>query len=554
MSNRRGARVDANDAAPEPEPDEWKRRFEEADRGRRELAAVLDGIRTGAVDAIRTVEGHPGFLRLQDAELVAENEQLMEELSCSNQKLRLQATTDELTNIPNRRHLITHITRELERAKRYDMPLSILLLDLDYFKRVNDRFGHLTGDAVLKSFGQFLLECARETDLVGRYGGEEFCVVVANTSLDDAALLAQRLCKRASAMSHKAIDSGGEFQVTCSIGVAGHDNGVSDAAEFLSRADAALYQAKDWGRDRVQIYLQSDAELTKRQAELQWATRINQALEDGRFCLYAQSIVPVSSATREGEHHEVLLRMKTEDGRLVLPGAFLPAAERFHLATKLDRWVTSTMFEWLANHPERLVGLHTCALNLSGHSLADEGFLAFVVEQLRAWEVPAERICFEVTETAAIQNLSKATHLIETLKTLGCRFSLDDFGSGLSSFTYLKNLPVDYLKIDGSFVKGIASSGTDFAMVKAINEVGRVLGKQTIAEYVENEAILEKLQSIGVDYAQGFGISRPQPIEEMANVQAADNERTPTPSDSFTKIGGQTAGRSCDLASRAELA
>ena len=180
----------------------------------------------------------------------------------------------------------------------------------------------------------------------------------------------------------------------------------------------------------------------------------------------------------------MLLRMKTEDGRLVLPGVFLPAAERFHLATKLDRWVTSTMFEWLANHPERLVGLHTCALNLSGHSLADEGFLAFVVEQLCEWEVRPSEFVSRLQKRRQSKIVSKATHLIETLKTLGCRFSLDDFGSGLLSFTYLKNLPVDYLKIDGSFVKGIASSETDFAMVKAINEVGRVLGKQTIAEYV----------------------------------------------------------------------
>ena len=548
MSNRRAERIDAICTIPEQEASEWKRRFEEADRERRELADVLDGIRSGEVDAIRTDAGHSGVLRLLDAKLVEENEHLMKELSRTNSGLRQLATTDTLTDIPNRRYLMKRLAQELERAKRYEMPLSILLLDLDYFKHVNDQFGHVTGDAVLKSFGRLLTECARDTDVVGRYGGEEFCVVVTNTSVDDAARFAQRLCERARTKLHQAGDSGGEFHVTCSIGVACYDNGVADAAGFLARADAALYRAKDQGRDRIQLYLQNDAELTRRQLEVQWVTRIKQALADDRFCLNVQSIVPISSAS-EGEHYEVLLRMKDEEGRLVLPGAFLPAAEHFHLATKLDRWVISTIFEWLANHPERLACLQMCAINLSGHSLTDENFLTFVLEQLRAWNIPAEHICFEVTETAAIENLSKAIQLIETLKARGCRFALDDFGSGLSSFTYLKKLPVDYLKIDGAFVKGIANSSIDFQVVKTIHEIGKVLGKQTIAEFVENDAIREKLREIGVDYAQGYGIGRPQPIEEMVNMQTADSEHAPEPPCNLVNVGDQAAAPSCDLAS-----
>ena len=320
MSNRRSERIAANDAIPEPGASDWKRRFEEAHRERCELADVLAGIRSGQVDAIRTDEGHSGFLRLLDAKLVEENDRLIEELSRSNQKFRQLATTDTLTDIPNRRYLMKRLAHELERAKRYEIPLSVLLLDLDYFKQVNDRFGHPTGDAVLKSFGRLLTECARDTDVVGRYGGEEFCVVVTSTSLDDAALLAQRLCARARAELHRASDSGGEFHVTCSIGVACYDNGVSDAADFLARADAALYHAKDQGRDRVQLYQQDDAELTKRQAEVQWVTRINQALADDRFCLNVQAIVPISPTAWEGEHYEVLLRMKDEEAGLCCPG------------------------------------------------------------------------------------------------------------------------------------------------------------------------------------------------------------------------------------------
>jgi EAL domain-containing protein (putative c-di-GMP-specific phosphodiesterase class I) len=231
--------------------------------------------------------------------------------------------------------------------------------------------------------------------------------------------------------------------------------------------------------------------------------------------LYYQPIVPVDQRQIEGLHMELLLRMEDRDGNIILPGAFLPAAERYNLMPHLDRWVTQTAFEWLAQNPDRLRELKLCTINLSGHSLGEGEFRQFVVEQLQKTGVSADKICFEITETAAIGNLMKATRFMSILRNLGCRFSLDDFGSGMASFAYLKSLPVDYLKIDGLFVRDIMDDSIDYAMVKSINELGHVMGKLTVAEFVEKESILWKLREIGVDYAQGFGIARPRPLIEM---------------------------------------
>jgi EAL domain-containing protein (putative c-di-GMP-specific phosphodiesterase class I) len=250
---------------------------------------------------------------------------------------------------------------------------------------------------------------------------------------------------------------------------------------------------------------------------MQWVARINRAIDEDRFHLCFQPIVPVEGGGGEGEHYELLLRMRDEEGRSVRPGSFLPAAERYDLAGKIDRWVIRTAFEWLTCHREHLERLYLCEINLSGHSLGDTDFLKLLIRQFDESNIPPEKICFEVTETAAIANLTNATQFMQTLRGLGCRFALDDFGIGLSSFAYLKNLPVDFLKIDGVFVKGIFEDPIDLAVVKSINEIGQAMGKRTIAEFVENESILEKLRlgEIGVDYAQGYGIGRPRPLEEM---------------------------------------
>ena len=280
----------------------------------------------------------------------------------------------------------------------------------------------------------------------------------------------------------------------------------------MRNADEACYGAKEAGRNRVYVYHEDDAELATRRRETLTVVKIQRALKENNFLLYYQTIVPVHSHVDEGDHFELLLRMVNEEGQVLPPAAFLPAADRYSLTTKIDRWVISTAFQWFCNHPELLERLHLCSINLSGLSLGDMEFLKFINEQFEETNIPPEKICFEITETAAIANLTAATHFIKELKKLGSQFSLDDFGAGLSSFAYLKNLPVDYLKIDGMFVKNIVDDIVDFAMVKSINEIGHVMEKQTIAEFVENDAILARLKSIGVDFAQGYGISKPQPL------------------------------------------
>ena len=303
---------------------------------------------------------------------------------------------------------------------------------------------------------------------------------------------------------------------------------ITEASEgitgVLSAADTACYAAKDQGRNRIHVYREDDAELAKRHGEMQWVARIDRALEERRLQLNCQPIVSVQScAQRQGTYYELLLQMEDEWGNAVPPGAFLPAAERYNLSTKLDCWVVATAFEWLTAHPRHLDTLYLCSINLSGHSLGDQQFLSFVVRQFDEMNIPPQKICFEITETAAIANLSSATRFIKALKGRGCRFALDDFGSGLSSFAYLKKLPVDFLKIDGVFVQDIVNDPIGLAMVKSINDIGHVMGKQTIAEFVEDAPTLDKLREIGVDYAQGFGIGRPQPLladsEELASTQ-----------------------------------
>jgi EAL domain-containing protein (putative c-di-GMP-specific phosphodiesterase class I) len=280
-------------------------------------------------------------------------------------------------------------------------------------------------------------------------------------------------------------------------------------------ADAACYAAKDAGRNRIHVYRESDSELARRHGEMELVSRINHALEDDRFYLVYQPIVPIAAVGDRHQHFELLIRMQDETGGTISPSVFLAAAERYNLSVALDRWVIATAFAWLTDQSQHLGGIDLCSINLSGHSLGDKKFLNFVIQQLNKKDIPPEKICFEITETAAIANFDSATHLIDTLRERGCRFALDDFGSGLSSFAYLKNLPVDFVKIDGMFVKDIVDDPIALAMVKSINEIGQVMGKQTIAEFVENDAILEKLREISVDYAQGFGVGRPRLLSEM---------------------------------------
>ena len=430
-----------------------------------------------------------------------------------SKQLSYDASHDALTGLFNRREFEIRLQRALETAQAENVEHAVCYLDLDQFKIVNDSCGHVAGDELLRQLAAALKTCVRSGDCLARLGGDEFGVLLENCPLKFAVRVAHSLLR--TVRDFQFVWDNKSFPIGVSIGLVPVDNRSETINDLLMAADSACYAAKDHGRNRIHVYQQDDKELAERHGEMQWVIRIKRALEQDRLLLYAQTIAPVQEGIEQGKHYEVLVRMADEDGRVVPPGAFLPAAERYNMSTSIDRWVLRTILNWLGHHSDHLDKLFMCSINLSGLSLGDETFLSDIMSDIPKSSVPPEKICFEITETAAISNLQVAIHFIQSLKDLGCNFALDDFGSGLSSFAYLRNLPVDYLKIDGMFVKNIAEDSIDLAMVKSINEVGHVMGKKTIAEFVEDEAILEKLVEIGVDYAQGYGIGKPGPIGEM---------------------------------------
>ncbi len=435
-----------------------------------------------------------------------------------SEQLTYQACHDPLTGLINRRAFEQRLQKLLERAEAEDAEHVLCYLDLDQFKVINDNCGHTAGDELLRQLGVVLQRQVRGRDILARLGGDEFGILLERCSIK----LAQRVTSavRNAVEGFRFVWEDKSFNIGVSIGVVPINQASENMASVLSMADAACYAAKDAGRNRVHVYREDDVELAKRRGEMHWVAVINRALDQNRFVLHCQSFIPLAMGGNQRQGYELLVRMQDDDAGIVVPGAFLPAAERYNLSTNLDRWVVGAAFKWFSAHPQHLERVLMFSINLSGSSLGDDKFLEYVIEQFRQSKLPPHKICFEVTETAAIANLVYATRFISALRRLGCRFALDDFGSGLSSYAYLKNLPVDYLKIDGMFVKDIVDDAISFAMVKSINDMGHVMGKQTIAEFVENDAILDKLREIGVDYAQGYGIDRPRPIEEIA----ADSE------------------------------
>jgi len=427
-----------------------------------------------------------------------------------SKQISYQASHDMLTGLINRHEFESRLDRVLETTQSLSTDNALCYLDLDQFKLINDTCGHVAGDELLRQIGTLLQDNVRHRDTIARLGGDEFGLLMEHCSLKEARQIANKLVKVVSDYSFSWEKK--SFKIGVSIGLIVVNDTSPDINTLMSAADTACYMAKDQGRNRVHVYREDDEELAKRHGEMQWAVRLPRALEEGNFLLYLQPIVPVVSKHDDSVHYEILLRMK--DNHIVLPNTFLPAADRYNLSSKLDRWVITATFNWIFNHPAHLERLNLCAINLSGHSLNDETFLDFIHRQFEEFPIPPEKVCFEITETVAIANLSQTATFMGVLKDRGCRFSLDDFGSGLSSFACLKNLPVDFLKIDGAFVKDILDDPLDLALVKSINEIGHVMGKQIIAEFVENEAILVKLREIGVDYAQGYEIARPRPIED----------------------------------------
>ncbi|NOS89532.1 MAG: EAL domain-containing protein [Methylococcaceae bacterium] len=430
-----------------------------------------------------------------------------------SEQIAYQSSHDALTGLANRSEFdrkindLVVIVREARTEEH-----ALCYLDLDQFKVVNDTCGHLAGDELLRQLGDLLKRNLRRHDFVARLGGDEFGVLMYHCALKEAFMACEKIRDMVGDFQFAWEDK--SFTVGVSIGVASINATSGNAVELLKEADAACYAAKDKGRNRVHVYRPDDEELAQRHGEMQWVSRIQRGLEQNRFCLYGQPIVPFTIQD-EGLHFETLVRYRDDKGYIIPPGAFLSSAERYNLAAALDRSVIGHLFEWIAQKPGFLDNLSLCSVNLSGVSLSDESMLGFITEQLGLWQIPPQKICFEITETAAIANLSYATKFISHLRECGCKFSLDDFGSGLSSFAYLKNLPVDFLKIDGLFVKDIVDDKVDLAMVRAINEVGHIMGKKTIAEFVENEQIFDLLAELGVDYAQGYGIGKPVPLEEL---------------------------------------
>ncbi|HBP5607321.1 TPA: EAL domain-containing protein [Pseudomonas aeruginosa] len=430
-------------------------------------------------------------------------------------RLSWQATHDALTGLTNRREFEYRLQIALERLERNSGRHALMFLDLDQFKLVNDTCGHAAGDELLRQVCTLLQQGLREGDTLARLGGDEFGILLENCPAEKAVEIADHLRKTVQDLHFTW--SGQPFNCTVSVGLVHLLPGISTLEEALRSADMACYMAKEKGRNRVQVFHQDDVELSMRFGEMTWVQRIHLALEEDRFSLYAQPIVPLGEGAEEGLHVELLLRLRDEGGRLVPPLSFIPAAERYGLMTLIDRWVVENAFRTLVERAQdpRAEPVGTCAINLSGATIGDESFLQFLTELFARYRIPPQTICFEVTETVAVANLASAIRFINELKDTGCRFSLDDFCAGMSSFIYLKHLPVDYLKIDGSFVKDMLEDPIDRAMVQVINHIGHVMGKRTIAEFVETVEVMEALREIGIDYAQGLAIGAPLPFSRQ---------------------------------------
>ncbi len=426
----------------------------------------------------------------------------------SEEQLNFLARHDPLTGLVNRREFEIRLDRAVQSARRDHVTHTMLYMDLDQFKLVNDTCGHIAGDELLRQVTLQIQTHMRGGDTLARLGGDEFGVLLENCVGENATKVAHKL--RSVIQEFRFSWENKIFTLGVSIGLVPIAYDTESVKFVMSLADAACYAAKDAGRNRVHEYVPGDIDLALQQGEMQWASRITQALEEGGLILYKQIIAPISDGNG-GEHMEILVRLQNED-EIVSPGAFLPAAERYNLMPSVDRWVVKNVFMWLDDDAEQLKNLSMCSINLSGLSIGDDEFSVFLAKLFDQYEVPPEKICFEITETIAVTNLTKAIEFMNRFKALGCRFSLDDFGSGFSSYGYLKNLPVDFLKIDGCFVKDIVDDKIDYAMVESINRIGHVMGKKTIAEFVENAEILACLKTLGVDYAQGYEIARPVPV------------------------------------------
>lgn len=430
-------------------------------------------------------------------------------------EMSYRATHDELTGLVNRTEFEARLRRLLQKTHDDDSIHALMYIDLDQFKLVNDACGHSTGDQLLKQVSKLMGEAVRSRDTLARLGGDEFGVILDHCTTEQAQRVAQQICDRME--EFRFLHDGKRFRIGTSIGLVAVTKTFTTTAAVLQAADTSCYAAKEAGRNRVHTWLDTDHAMRVRHGEMHWATRIEQALDEDLFVLYAQRILPLSEHP-QGIHVEVLLRMVDHDGSVINPAAFIPAAERFNLASRIDRWVLSKAISWMESSASQ-AKIDTLSVNLSGQSVGDRSFHRHTLEKLQL--LPFELrscLCFEITETAAVTNFTDAAQFIEQVRALGVRIALDDFGAGASSFGYLKSLRVDYLKIDGQFVKNLVDDPLDDAAVRCFVDVARVIGVRTVAEYVDKPAVLERVKTLGINYAQGFHLHIPEPIDKLLSL------------------------------------
>lgn len=435
------------------------------------------------------------------------------EASRLSREMEFQALHDTLTSLGNRRAFEHLLAQAFAATRDATARHCVCYLDLDNFKVINDTCGHAAGDELLRQVARLFLAHLQPQDLLCRLGGDEFGILLWQQDLQQALQVAERMQQELAAFRFVWRDH--VFSVSVSIGAVTLDAATESVGALLQAADSACYVAKDGGRNRIHVYAENDPALAQRYGVMEWVSRIEDALQHDRFELFGQPIIGLGTAPdsqRRGLRCEILLRMRTADGRLVSPGEFMPAVERYQLAARVDRWVIKKALAWMAEHQE---GVELCSINLSGQSVGDAAFLGQVLQAMDQTPVRCDRLCFEITETAAMGDLAAANRFFQALRARGCQFALDDFGSGLSSYAYLRELAVDTLKIDGQFVKNMADDPVSFAMVKSIHEIGCLMGKKTVAEFAESQAIVDLLTGLGVHFAQGYALGRPAPIDEL---------------------------------------
>ncbi len=422
-----------------------------------------------------------------------------------NEQLRWRSRHDALTGLLNREEFERRLTYEINRVRNGTARHSLLYLDIDRFRVINDTAGHIVGDRVLLDVARLLQDHVRVSDLCARVGDDEFAVLLRDCAPGNALQVATAV--RTALDEHRVNWCNRSLRLTASIGVVGIESGM-DTEAVLAAADVACYAAKDAGRNAVSRYCPRETPAGYR--DMQWVQRLVRACDEGQFQLYCQPIVPIGAVPEPAPHYELLLRLAEADGQIVTPADFLPAAERFNLMPTIDRWVLRhTLKNLVRRKIDSGLAPYKVAVNLSGTSLSDQSFLDFAVHEIERADLAAQSLCFEITETAAIENIAAVVRFMREMRQLGCEFSLDDFGSGLSSLAYLKELPVDYLKIDGRFVHDLHTDEVNYTMVRAISHLSAAIKVKTVAERVESRETLGRLQSLGIDFAQGYYFSKP---------------------------------------------